>query len=147
MNKNLIRHGFILMFLALVSGLFVPAMEIPRLGLSSHTIGIMSGMLLVLLGAIWTVFALSEKQLKWLGFCWLYSSYVNWLGCLTGAVLGAGKTTPVAAAGLTGSEGAEALVAFMLMGVGLVSFIAVGLSLWGLRERSGSDAEHSHHIA
>lgn len=147
MNKKLIRHGFILILLALVSGLFIPAMEIPRLGLSSHTIGIMGGILLILLGAIWPVFTLSARQSGWHSFCWLYSSYVNWLGCLTGAVFGAGKTTPVAAAGLTGPEVAEALVAFMLISVGAISLIAVGLSLWGLREGAGNKDENAIELA
>jgi len=136
MNKKIIRHGFILILIALVSGLFIPVMAIPRLGLSSHTIGILGGVLLIAIGAIWAQFALSLKQLKCLYYSWLYSSYVNWLGCLTGAILGAGKTTPVAAAGIVGSAFGESVVSAMLISVGLVSFIAVGLSLWGLRARS-----------
>ena len=136
MNNKIIRHGFFLILLALVSGLFIPAMAVPRLGLSSHTIGILSGILLIALGAIWKQFSLSPKQYQWLYFSWLYSSYVNWLGCLIGAILGAGKTTPVAAAGIVGSEFSESIVAAMLVSVGLVSFFAVSLSLWGLRETS-----------
>jgi len=136
MNNKIMRHGFFLILIALVSGLFIPAMAVPRLGLSSHTIGILSGILLIALGAIWQQFSLSPKQYKWLYFSWLYSSYVNWLGCLTGAILGAGKTTPVAAAGIVGSEFSENIVAVMLVSVGLVSFVAVSLSLWGLRETS-----------
>ena len=135
MNNKIIRHGFILILLALVTGLFIPVMAVPRLGLSSHTIGILSGVLLIAIGAIWQQFSLSTSQFRWLYYSWLYSSYVNWLGCITGAILGAGKITPISAAGVVGSEFSEGLVTAMLMSVGLVSFIAVGLSLWGLREK------------
>lgn len=140
MNKSITKHGFILILLALVSGLFVSAMEIPRLGLSAHTIGILSGVLLIAIGAIWQQFSLSAGQFKILYWSWLYSSYVNWLGCLVGAIFGAGKTTPVASAGVIGPETAEAAVAIMLGSVALASFIAVGFSLWGLRANANTAA-------
>ena len=63
----------------------------------------------------------------------LYAGYANWLGCLLGAATGAGRMTPVAAAGLEGTPVAETMVAFLLISVGLVSLVAAGLSLWGLR--------------
>mgnify|MGYP006295257225 CR=1 FL=1 len=133
MNKAIIRHGFILILLALVSGMFISKMVIPRLGLSAHTIGILSGVLLIGIGAIWQQFTLSSRQASVMYWSWLYSSYVNWFGCLVGAALGAGKTTPVASAGVVGPPAAEFIVAVLLMSVALASFIAVGLSIWGLR--------------
>lgn len=140
MNRNIIKHGFILILIALVSGLFVTAMRIPRLGLSAHTIGILSGVLLIAIGAIWREFSLSARQRQIMFWSWLYSSYINWLGCLLGAVFGAGKTTPVASAGATGSDFSEALVAILLTSVAIASFIAVGLSIWGLRKHAASAA-------
>lgn len=140
MNRNIIRHGFILILIALLSGLFIPAMPIPRLGLSAHTIGILSGVLLLAIGGIWQQFSLSPRQTQIMYWSWLYSSYVNWLGCLVGAVFGAGKATPLASAGTIGSEAAEGAVALLLGSVALASFIAVGLSLWGLRSNHVSDA-------
>jgi len=133
MNISLFRHGFGLILLSLLSGLFVSEMAVPRLALSAHTIGVLGGVLLLVLGAIWSQFQLSVRQTLLLKWAWLYSSYVNWLGCLVGAALGAGKTTPVASAGQVGPDVAEGLVAALLGSVGLASFVAVGLSLWGLR--------------
>ncbi|MGM0575171.1 MAG: hydrogenase [Myxococcota bacterium] len=140
MNRRLIRHGFVLILVALLSGLFVPVMQIPRLGLSAHTIGILGGVLLIAVGAVWQHFALSDRQRRVMSWSWLYSSYVNWLGCLVGAIFGAGRTTPVAADGAEGPAGAEAVVAVLLISVGVASFVAVGLSLWGLRLRRESQA-------
>jgi hydroxylaminobenzene mutase len=141
MNRNMIRHGFILIFIALVFGLFIPAMALPRLGLSAHTIGIMSGVLLIAIGAVWPQFSLSTRQAQVMHGAWLYSSYVNWLGCLLGAILGAGKMTPLASAGAVGHPAAEGLVAVLLISVAVVSFIAAGLSLWGLRSKAPQAAE------
>lgn len=140
MNKDIIRHGFVLILLALITGLFVQAMAIPRLGLSAHTIGIFSGVLLIGIGAVWPLFTLTVLQKQVLYWTWLYSSYINWLGCLTGAVLGAGKITPIAAAGVVGPPFAEALVGILLISVAIVSFVAVGLSIYGLRGRAASSA-------
>jgi (hydroxyamino)benzene mutase len=134
-NRSLFRHAFVLILLALLSGLFVPAMAVPRLGLSAHTIGVLSGTLLIAIGAIWQHFRLAGRLRCLLQWSWLYASYINWLGCLLGAILGAGAMTPVAAPGISGSALAEATVMVMLASVALASFIAVGLSLWGLRGR------------
>ena len=133
MNRSLFRHAFVLILLALVGAFFVPTMAIPRLGLSAHTIGLLSGVLLIALGVIWQQFELSSTQRFWLKWFWLYSSYANWLGCLLGAIFGAGRMTPIAASGAVGPDWAEAVVAVVLGSVAITSLIAAGLSLWGLR--------------
>ena len=136
MNVSLLRHAFVLIALSLAGGLFIPHMAIPRLGLSAHTVGILGGVLLIAVGAIWQHFRLSASQGAWLKWTWVYSGYVNWLACLAGAVLGAGRMTPLASAGMMGSGTVEGLVTLLFASVALASFIAVGLSLWGLRRSS-----------
>lgn len=136
MNVSFFRHAFVLILLSLIGGLLIPAMAIPRLGLSAHTIGALSGVLLIAVGAIWQHFSLSRAQSTWLKWSWLYSSYVNWLACIVAGFLGAGKMTPIAAAGHVGTTTSEALVSALFISVAIASFIAVGLSLWGLRRAS-----------
>lgn len=133
MKTKLVRHGFILILLALLSGMFISQMAVPRLGLSAHTIGVISGVLLIAVGAIFEEFALSILQAKVIYWSWLLSSYLNWLACLVGAFLGTGAATPLASDGLKGGEFSEAMVVSMLALVVLTSFVAVGLSIWGLR--------------
>lgn len=135
MNNNIIRHGFILIALALVFGIFIPTMEVPRLGLSAHTIGVLSGVLLIALGAIWQQFSLSVHQLRLMCWAWLYSSYANWLGCLIGAIFGAGNATPVASGEYVGTPLVENIVTTLLVSVAAASLIAVSLSIWGLRAK------------
>ena len=135
MNRNIIRHGFVLILLSLVGGLLLPAMSIPRLGLSAHTIGLLSGVLLIVLGAIWPVFRLSVRQLRVMYWSWVYSSYANWLGCLVGAFTGAGKMTPLASSGAEAGAVAETVVAALLISVAVTALMAVVLSLVGLSER------------
>lgn len=135
MNRNIIRHGLVLILLSLVGGLLLPAMSIPRLGLSAHTIGLLSGVLLIALGAIWPVFRLSVRQLRVMYWSWVYSSYANWLGCLVGAFTGAGKMTPLASSGAQAGPLAETIVAALLISVAVTALMAVVLSLVGLSKR------------
>lgn len=133
MEISLLRYGFLLILLSLVGGFFVSATKVPRLALSAHTIGVLGGVLLIVVGAIWPHFQLAQPQSSWLKWSWVYSSYVNWFAVLIGALLGTGKATPVASGGLVGKAPAEGIVAGLLATVAVASLIAAGLSLWGLR--------------
>lgn len=132
-NLYLIRHGFLLIFLALAGALLMPLMMLPRLAVSAHTIGMLSGLLLVVLGIIWDDLQLSSRQQKITYASWLMSSYANWGACLFGAFTGAGKMTPVAANGAIGSNATESVVMVLLIGVVVSSFVAVGFTIFGLR--------------
>ncbi|MEQ8262288.1 hypothetical protein [Pseudohaliea sp.] len=66
---------------------------------------------------------------------WLYTGYVNWFAILLGSIVGAGRVTPLAAGGRTGTTLVEAIVAALLISVALASFVAVGLAVLGLRTR------------
>ncbi|RFF30872.1 hypothetical protein DZC52_06410 [Wenzhouxiangella sediminis] len=132
MNRSLIRHGFVLILLALVGAFFIPAMALPRLGLSAHTVGVLGGVLLIAVGGVWPAFSLAPRSQALLAFSWPAAGYLNWSGCLLGAVLGAGRATPIAAAGTTGPAWAEWLSGAMLLMAAATSLLAVGLSLRGL---------------
>ena len=51
-----LRYGILLFFLGLVTGLVVPMLANPRMGLSSHLEGLMNGMFLIILGLTALVF-------------------------------------------------------------------------------------------
>ena len=135
MTDGLIKHGFILIFLALVTGFAIPQAESPRLALSAHTIGLLSGILLLAVAGIWQRLRLSERQLGGTYWGWVYSGYANWAGILFGAMVGTGRITPLASGGATGAELPEMLVGFLLMSLSLAALIAAGLSIWGLVRR------------
>lgn len=139
-NRPLVRHGFVLILLALVTGFLLPGLRIARLGLSAHTIGLLGGILLIAIGAVWPQFDLGPRQTQAMFWTWVISSYANWLGCLVGAITGAGRMTPIAADGSVSGGAAELVVAVLLLGVVVTSLVAVSLSLWGLRSRDRADA-------
>ena len=136
MENRLIRHGFILILLSLFTGFAIPAAEAPRLALSAHTIGLMSGILLLAIAGIWSRLALSEGQLKVTYWGWIYASYTNWLGILLGALTGAGRMTPLASKGVTGSDASELLVAFFLISLSLAALVSTALSIYGITRKA-----------
>ena len=132
MERNLVKHGFVLILLSLLTGFFIPLAEAPRLALSAHTIGLISGILLLTLSAVWKFLALSDRQEKVAYWGWVYSSYANWFAILFGAVVGTGRMTPLASRGIEATDTAELFVAFLLISLSIAALIAVGLSILGV---------------
>lgn len=135
MNRSMMRHGFILILLALLTGILVPSATLPGLALSAHTIGILGGTLLIAIAAVWEHFELAEKRKRLLSWSWLLATYGNWLGCVVGAILGAGRATPIASAGTITGPAGEMAVLVLLATSGVAALAAVGMALYGLRTR------------
>ena len=138
-DRSSVRWGFVLILLALLGAFFIPQASIPRLALSAHTVGLMSGLLLIVFGLISSHLALSATLVRGTRLLWIYSGFANWLGCFYGAWAGAGTMTPVASAGRQGSSLDEAIVSFLLISVAVTAVLAVVLTLYGLRARVGSN--------
>lgn len=136
MDRSLLRSGFVLILLSLLTGLVLPMLASPRLGLSAHLAGLMSGTLLVLVGVIARTLALGERGMRLLKWSWVYAGYSNWVAALLGGVFGASKLTPIAGAGTAGTALQEAVVYALLTTVVLSSFVAVCTVVWGLRGSS-----------
>ena len=138
-DRSSVRWGFVLILLALLGAFFIPQASIPRLALSAHTVGLMSGLLLIVFGLLSPHLALSSTFVLGTRLLWIYSGFANWLGCFYGAWAGAGIMTPVASAGRQGSTFDEAIVSLLLISVAVTALLAVGLTLWGLRARVGAN--------
>ncbi|KES20147.1 MULTISPECIES: hypothetical protein [Pseudomonas] len=134
-NRRLLWHGLLLLLLGLLTGLVEAQLSNPRMALAAHLEGILNGLLLLALGAIWDEVALSRR---WQGvtFCaLLYGAYANWAFTLLAAVFGTAAMSPVTAAGHSGEPWQELLVTLGFVSVGLAIIVAIGLLLWGLRGR------------
>jgi hydroxylaminobenzene mutase len=133
------KHGMILFLLGLLTGLAIPQMHNPRMGVSAHLEGVLNGIFLVVLGLGWEELRLTERVRKAAFALVLFGAYANWSATLLAALLGTSKLTPIAGSGFTGSEAAEALVSVMLVLVALSMIGALSLFVAGLRaERGGS---------
>ena len=133
MNRNLVRLGFILFFLSLVTGMISPSLKSPRLGLSAHLVAVMSGTILAVLGLIYDSLNLGATAKRVMFWSWTAAAYGNWLATILSAIWGTSGLTPIAGAGSSGTQIQEGIVFILLIAVSLASFIGVILTIYGLR--------------
>lgn len=133
-SRRLIRLGILLFFLGLLSGLVVPMLSNPRMGLSSHLEGVMNGSFLVILGLIWSKLRLSRMTMITTFRLAIYGAYVNWATTLAGAAWGAGNSMmPIAGMGHRGSPLQEGIINFGLVSFAIAILLTCVIVLWGLR--------------
>lgn len=144
-SRRLMRLGVLLFFLGLLSGLAVPMLSNPRMGLSSHLEGVMNGTFLVILGLIWSKLRLSRMTMLITFWLAIYGTYVNWATTLAAAAWGAGHSMmPITGMGHKGSPLEEGIINFGLVSLTLAMLLTCVIVLWGLR---GADEPKSTELA
>ena len=137
-SDRLIYLGILLFLFGLITGLLVPAFANPRMGVSSHIEGVLNGMLLVILGLIWTRLNLSERWLKISFWLAVYGTFANFLGILIAAIFNGGKMLGVVAEGKEGSPLVEGIIGFCLISLSIAMIIVSIATLVGLRRNMKS---------
>src|SRR5215471_248232 len=87
-DRRLMWHGMFLFLLGLITGLVEQHFTNIRMGLSAHLEGLMNGIFLVALGAIWNRVRLPRHVMMAAYGMALYATYANWLTTLLGAAFG-----------------------------------------------------------
>ncbi|HEU0199076.1 MAG TPA: hypothetical protein VFR86_01450 [Burkholderiaceae bacterium] len=129
------------MVVAALVGLAAPHFTVPRLALSAHLVGILRGILLVVLGLVWSRLNLSPAQSKLALGLLIYQSISALSANLLAAAWGAGNSIiPMAAGTAHGSTAQEAVINVGLRSAGAALIIAMVLILWGLRGRVAKSA-------
>ena len=137
-GHRLIQMGCLLFLIALLAGIMVPSFAVPRLGLSTHLLGITQGIFLMVIGLVWPRLRTSRPIGTAGMFLVLYGCFGPWTANLLAAILGAGNALlPLAAGPARGTSLQEGIIAILLRS-GAVSLIAaLLLILWGLRGVNG----------
>ena len=143
-GRRLLWHGLFLFLLGLLTGLIIPHVSNPRMGLAAHMEGVMNGTFLAVLGLAWERMVLSERAGAALFGLALFGTYANWSGTLLGAVLGTNRLTPIAGVGRGGPAWAENVIAVGLISLAVAMIAAVVIALWGLRGRSTASRPRAH---
>ncbi len=126
--------GVVLFLLGLFTGFAVPATANPRMALASHLEGVMNGIFLLVIGAIWQRLRLGLRAQRIAFWLLAYGTYANWATTLLAAIWGAGEPMmPLAASGHTGTAMQEGLIAFGLISLSIAMVVVGPLLLWGLR--------------
>lgn len=134
-SRRLLWHGTMLFLLGLLTGIIIPLLKSPRLGVSSHLEGVMNGTFLLVLGLAWPHLRLSSRAQTTSFWLFLYSTYANWGAILLSAMWGAGYMSTVATPGLRAAVWQEVIVAVILVSLSITIITACGILLWGLRGR------------
>jgi (hydroxyamino)benzene mutase len=134
LSHRLTSSGVLLMLLGLITGLFVPKLANPKMGLSSHVEGVMGGMMLVILGFVWPKLWLKPAALRAAHWLAVYGAYANWANPLIAAVWDAGGSMmPGASKGKKGTPIQEMIISIVAVSLVAALLPAVSLVLWGLR--------------
>jgi hydroxylaminobenzene mutase len=133
-GRRLIRHGMALFVLGLLTGILIPVLTSPRLGLAAHVEALLNGIFLILVGGVvWRELRLPERLAASGFWLLLIAAYFNWAFCLLAAVFGASQTLAIAGAGHTAAPWQEQLVS-MGLGLGAICvLLACCFVFYGLR--------------
>ena len=133
-GHRLLQIGALLFLLGLVVGLAVPGFAVPRLGLSTHLLGIMQGTFLMAAGQLWPRLRISRPLSRIGHRLAIYGCLAAWTANLLAATWGAGASMlPLAAGGARGSAVQELAIRALLVSAALSLLATAVLLVWGLR--------------
>jgi (hydroxyamino)benzene mutase len=135
-KRKVLWHGMFLFLLGLLTGFLELKFKNPRMGLAAHLEGVMNGIFLVALGAVWTEVRLSPRWKVAAYWGALYGTYANWALTTLAAILGTVALSPVTGATHSAEPWEEGVVTFGFMSVGLVIVATSVLVLAGLRRKA-----------
>ena len=137
-GHRLLQFGSVLFLVALFTGLFVQKFAVPRLGLSTHLLGLMQGLFLMVAGLLWPRLAFS-RVLSGIAQCLaIYGCLAAWVANLLAAIWGAGNSMlPIAAGSARGTVLQEMVITISLRTAAVALIASVILIIWGLRTSVG----------
>ena len=133
MQEFLYASGLILFLLGLLTGLAVPALTNPRMGIAGHMVGMTNGPFLIVIGLLWPQLDLSHTWQVVTIVLLTYGSFANWVAMQLGAMWGAGhKFAPGAAGDHRASATKERTVDLLLTTLAPAMVVATVLLLVGV---------------
>jgi (hydroxyamino)benzene mutase len=133
-GHRLLQLGVALFLFTALEGFVVPALPVPRLGLSVHSLAALQGVMFLALGLVWPKLKLGVTQVRIAFWGYVYSSFATLVPYVLAALWGAGNTTiPLAAGAAHGTAIQEAIVKVVLYSAAPTFLVAVVVILWGLR--------------
>lgn len=139
-NRRLMWHGMFLFLLGLLTGFVEPNFANIRMGLAAHLEGVMNGIFLIGLGAIWNEVRLSPPLKAAAFWIALGGTYGNWFMTTTAAVFGTSALSPITGTPHGGQPWQEEVVTAGFMAVGIAIVACAVFVLCGLRRAARSKA-------
>ena len=134
----------VLFLLALLVGLMVPTFAVPRLGLSTHLLGITQSLFLMIVGVLWPRLGLTRIVARLGVFLAVSGCWVAWTANLLGAIWGAGSSMlPMAAGTARGTAIQETVITIALRSAAVALIAVTLLVVWGLRDSAEARSRSS----
>jgi hydroxylaminobenzene mutase len=134
-EATLIRAGFLLFMLALLTGLAVPAFLNPKMALAAHVTGTLNALILMALGLVWGRLDFSPSQAGLTRAAFLYGTYANWGSSCLAAAWGTSRLTPLSGAGYAAAPWKETVVQALQVSLALAMLGGVVSVLYALRSK------------
>jgi hydroxylaminobenzene mutase len=90
--RQILFFGGLLIFLSLLSGFTVYFALAPRLALSSHTVGLLQGGMLIAIAGAWHLLNATPNYLRIVKYSLIIGFYANWVAYLLSGLWSAGKS-------------------------------------------------------
>jgi hydroxylaminobenzene mutase len=135
----LVRAGFILFTLALLTGFAVPAFLNPRMAVAGHLTAILNALLLIVLGLTWGLLAFRPRQARLTRLAFLLGAYASWGAACLAAAWGTSRATPLAGAGHSAAPWKEDLVQAIQVSIVLVILAGALSVLYALRQTPAAE--------
>jgi len=132
-DRLLIRAGFVLFTLALLTGLVVPAFLNHRMAVAAHLTGVLNALLLIGLGLAWGLLAMSPVQARLTRAAFLCGAFGNWGTSCLAAAWGTSRLTPLSGAGYSAAAWKESMVQVLQVTLALAILAGAVSVVYGLR--------------
>ena len=136
-GQRLLQMGIVFILYSSLEGFVIPHFGSPRVGLSTHTLGALQGVLLLALGLVWPKLSLRAIASRVAFWCLLYSALAILGAYSIAAAWGVGNETIVLAGELPhglrhGTALQETLIKILSYSSAPTGLTAFALVLWGL---------------
>ncbi|MFL6260186.1 MAG: hydrogenase [Thermoanaerobaculia bacterium] len=138
-DRGILRAGFVLLILAMLTGLAIPATVNPKMALASHLTGLLGALILMALAVAWPALSRRALPAKIIRYCFISSAYANWIASALGSMWGTRHFTPLSGGGFSAAAWQEALVAFLQVAQAAVVLIGSALAVYELGPGRGSE--------
>lgn len=134
-DRFMVRAGFLLFTLAVLTGFAIPAFLNQRMAVAAHLGGLMNALVLIALGLAWGLLAVGPLQARLTRGAFLYGAYASWVTSCVAAAWGTNRMTPLSGAGYGAAPWQESVVQALQVSLA-VAIVAGSISVvYALRSR------------
>ncbi len=135
--RQLLFHGGIMTLLSLLSGFTTFFALSPRIALSSHTVGLLQGAILIAVAGSWHLLNAPPKTLRIIKYTLVVGFYANWVSTQLSALWSAGRDTyPVNGKDMpAGAASWQDLTVTVLGFLSVLALVSAVLIIWAAKNK------------